>query len=157
MTMHTPSPSPDGTLPGDETHLHGIDSLFSPQWARHFLTAWNSSDACDEMVDAGEVFFVSADPTGNAAVQLRLFWDSDGKASLSDSKMQEEVPAFTAQPDVWRALIKGESEPIRAVATGELVYRGPTRFPLQFIDGFRSVFAVAAAMPESAGNNRRNV
>lgn len=135
-----------GGLVDNQTHQQDDPALFSAHWTQLFLTAWNKSDTREEMAGAGNVYFVSSDNLEKTTRRLQLYWDSDGTAYKPKNKADSGLPEFAASSEVWRALIDGDTGPIRAVATGELAYRGPVRFPLRFIDGFRSMFSVAAAM-----------
>lgn len=118
--------------------------LFDAEWAISFTVAWNNSDYAPDMASAGGVTFVAYQD--HSQERLSLNWDSGGQAHVVRLSDLDTLPVFTAALDVWNQLISEKIGPIRAVATGKLKYRGPTRFPLRYIDGFRRVFRVAQGL-----------
>ena len=122
-------------------------AVLSARWLETFLVRWNrNAEAKSAFRGVGWVNFVEDAPDGKRTLQV--FWDADGIASTGNPEHVSH-PTFTAASDTWASFLTGSLDPVHAVLSGRMVYRGPIVFALQYGSSFKHIPLVMQA-PESA-------
>ncbi len=128
----------------------------SAEWAQAFQEEINASAAYRESAaqwEAGPICFVIL-TNDRAGLQTRTYMRLDlhrgvcRAAELVSPQEGEAVPFLISAPyDIWKQILRGELDPVRALWMGRVKVRGDLSLLLRYMRAAQELVACAARVP----------